>query len=385
MKYRYENFGGIIASEDPPFLAFVDQAYMRGLGLPGSDRWETPNPDVGLLSAPLEVHMAITNRCSAGCPHCYMDSTVEDPGEMTTLEFKRALDILAKAGVFHVALGGGEAIERSDLFDIAAYARQIGLVPNLTVSGRGITPGIAKQMTVFGQVNLSMDGVGEDYEVFRGNPMFDLVDQAISSLVDAAVPTGINCVLGKRNFDGLEALFAYAGNKGLNEIEILRFKPAGRAANRYMDESTTFEQNIQLIPHLAGLSEKTGVTAKIDCSFVPMLCYHNPPKEALHSMATYGCEAGNVLLGVRSNGEVAGCSFLSGSGLSVFDFDKGFSRNPDLERMTGWAENAPAPCKNCDYLEICKGGCRAVSLAMTGDLWSPDPDCPKIVELRMET
>jgi hypothetical protein len=29
MKYRYENFGGIVASENPPFLAFVDRTYMR--------------------------------------------------------------------------------------------------------------------------------------------------------------------------------------------------------------------------------------------------------------------------------------------------------------------------------------------------------------------
>jgi hypothetical protein len=33
MQYRYENFGGIISSQAPPFLAYVDRNYMRQLGL----------------------------------------------------------------------------------------------------------------------------------------------------------------------------------------------------------------------------------------------------------------------------------------------------------------------------------------------------------------
>lgn len=105
MKYRFETFGGIIASEDPPFLAFVDREYMRGLGLRDDLSWSSEDETIGLLSAPTEVHFAITNRCQAGCPHCYMGAGSEDPGELSTESVKRALDILAKLKVFHVALG----------------------------------------------------------------------------------------------------------------------------------------------------------------------------------------------------------------------------------------------------------------------------------------
>ena len=41
MKHRYENFGGIIASDAPPFLAFVDRQFMRDLGLPEMDAAKT--------------------------------------------------------------------------------------------------------------------------------------------------------------------------------------------------------------------------------------------------------------------------------------------------------------------------------------------------------
>ncbi len=143
MKYRFENFGGIIASQAPPFLAFVDRDYMRQLGLGDSPLWDTEDESVGLLSAPTEVHFAITNKCSLKCPHCYMAAGQKDEKEMDTDSFKRALDVLAQMKVFHIALGGGEAMERDDLFEIAKYAKQKGLVPNLTVSGAKITPKIA--------------------------------------------------------------------------------------------------------------------------------------------------------------------------------------------------------------------------------------------------
>jgi radical SAM protein with 4Fe4S-binding SPASM domain len=380
MKYRFENFGGIIASQALPFLAFVDRDYMRGLGLGESELWETDNRSIGSLSAPTEVHFAITNRCSAACSHCYMEGGEKDRGELDTGSLKQALDILAQMNVFHIALGGGEALERPDLFEIAEYARARGLVPNLTISGFKLTPGVAKEMKVFGQVNVSVDGVGPLYGVFRGKDMFAAADDALNMLSEAGIPTGINCVVGRRNFDGIPELFEYAKNKDLNEIEFLRFKPSGRAAKLYAQERTTYQQNVALVPTLAGLSAQHETVAKIDCSFAPMLCYHNPPHRVLEAGATYGCEAGNVLLGIRSDGSVSGCSFLKGSGLTVFELDRTASRQACMERITTWIQEPPQPCRSCLYLDICKGGCHAVSEYVTGDFNNPDPDCPLVVE-----
>ena len=384
IKYRFENFGGIIASENPPFLAFVDRNYMRELGLGETVAWSSGDERVGRLSAPTEVHFAITNKCSVGCPHCYMGAGKQDEGELDTVSLKRALDILAEMKVFHIALGGGEAMERSDLFEIAEYARTKGLVPNLTVSGAKITADVAKKMKVFGQVNVSLDGVGDNYGVFRNKNMFDMADIALGFLIEAGVPTGINCVIGCNNFDGIAELFEYAAGKKLNEIEFLRLKPSGRGMEKYANERTTYEQNISLTPMLAELSAQYGITAKIDCSFIPMLCCHNPPVEMLEAMATYGCEAGNVLLGIRSNGSVSGCSFLKSSGLSVFDLHSGLNQEGHFEKITSWVQKSPQPCRSCRYLDICKGGCHAVAEYVTGDFNNPDPDCPKVIEYEIE-
>lgn len=379
IKYRFENFGGIISSQNPPFLAYVDRNYMRELGTGESSLWNTDDESIGILSSPTEVHFAITNKCSAKCRHCYMDAGSPEQGELDTESFKRAIDILAQIKVFHIALGGGEALERPDLFKIAEYAREKGLVPNLTISGHKMTKIYAEKMKIFGQVNLSIDGVNKYSSIFRSKEKFEIANRALDMLVKAGVSTGINCVVGRRNFEGIGELFEYAEKKKLNEIEFLRFKPSGRGAGLYDLESTTYDQNISLTPRLSEFSSRHGITAKIDCSFVPMLCYHKPRREILDTLATYGCEAGNVLLGIRSNGSVSGCSFLRGTGDSVFDLGSGaYKRN--FSRLFNWFKSAPEPCASCRYLDICKGGCRAVSEYVTGDFFEPDPGCPYVVE-----
>lgn len=385
LRWRYERFGGIVASESPPFLAFVNRALMRSLGLGESPLWQGPDDsEVDLLSAPTEVHLATTGACPVRCRHCYMDAAEPAQGELDTVEMKQALDALAALGVFHVALGGGEALTRPDLLALAAHARSVGLVPNLTVSGFGLAPELARGLASFGQVNVSLDGVGERYAIYRGREMFPVAERAIALLAAAGVHTGVNCVLGRASFEGLPELFRYAGERGLSEVEVLRYKPAGRGGTGYHDARCTPEQHARLVPLLQELSVRHGVTAKIDCSLVPMLCAHEPPPELLTSLGTYGCEAGNVLLGVRADGRVAGCSFLPPTALSVRRLDRGFAADPALERLRTWHHRAPEPCASCRYLRICKGGCRAVALHLTGRLDEPDPECPKVAAARGE-
>jgi radical SAM protein with 4Fe4S-binding SPASM domain len=309
-----------------------------------------------------------------------MASGESDRHEMDTATLKRALKKLQSIGVFHVALGGGEALLRPDLFELAHYAREIGLVPNLTLSGHSVSEKIAGQMSVFGQVNLSIDGIDQARTVFRNTKMFDLADKALTLLVKAGVKTGINCVMGRNNFESIPQLFQYAKQKKVNEIEFLRLKPAGRGRDLYQSERTRYDQNIRLTPLLAKYSKKYNIEAKIDCSFIPMLCYHNPPLAYLEKSATYGCEAGNVLIGARSNGRINGCSFLPAIELSVFDFHDQWYSSPYFKKLRSWQTRAQEPCRSCRYLGICKGGCHAVALHATGRLDAPDPDCPRVVD-----
>src|SRR5437868_5314949 len=160
VRARAERFGGIVEVARPRALLHVDREMMRELGQPHSPLWDSAAPDDAPLVAPTEVHVVLSRRCAAGCTGCYVDAT-PDGAALSLDEARRILDELAAMGVFHVALGGGEALELDYLFEVAAHARAVGITPNLTTSGLGLDAAAAKRCAIFGQINVSIDGIGE--------------------------------------------------------------------------------------------------------------------------------------------------------------------------------------------------------------------------------
>ena len=373
LKHRFESFGGILALEHPPMLVHVDRDFMRGLGHEAGPLWEMPATP--LLSAPLEVHFSVSNACSQKCLHCYMDSGERDAGELSGGEFRKAVDLLADMGVFHMALGGGEALERADFFELASYVRARGMVPNLTTNGTLLTREIAAKCRIFGQVNVSIDGIDAPSGAVRDPGALEKAVRGVDLLLEAGVKVGLNCVVARQNFDRLPALFCFVAERGLADLELLRLKPAGRGTRAYFHRRLSPAQNREFYPVIRDLSLQYGVAAKIDCSFVPMFCWHRPDTTLMEQFSVYGCEAGNVLLGVRSDGRFAGCSFLPGEE-SILELPELWNSSASLSRLRGWTALAPEPCRSCSYLDICKGGCRAVSRFVAGDIYAPDPECP---------
>src|SRR5262249_47185025 len=76
-RVRLERFGAIVQLAWPRALVFVDRAMARRAARIDADAaavaWREPETALGdhVLSAPLEAHLQLTNRCSAGCTGCY--------------------------------------------------------------------------------------------------------------------------------------------------------------------------------------------------------------------------------------------------------------------------------------------------------------------------
>ena len=90
--------------------------------------------------------------------------------------------------------------------------------------------------------------------------------------------------------------------------------------------------------------------------------------------------AGDVLAAVAPEGHLMGCSFAGPAeadarvpGAVRAAWPEGFSS------FRGFVRSAPEPCKSCEYLLLCRGGCRAVAAAH-GAFSAPDPGCPRVQE-----
>jgi MoaA/NifB/PqqE/SkfB family radical SAM enzyme len=315
-KARLERFGAIVQLAWPRALVFVDRAMARRVtrirGEPAI--WLESETGVGeaVLSAPLEAHLQITNRCGAGCKGCYTGASRDGaPNEWGLAEWKRALDALADAGVFHVALGGGESAALPWLPQLADHARARGIIPNLTTSGLEGLDALVAIADKFGQINVSLDGLGSTYAAVRGFDGFARADAAVRALRAVKRDVGINVVVTRHNFDELTALFAYAAERRLSEIELLRFKPSGRGAAAYRELRCTDAQHRAFLPGVLAAAKRHRVRVKVDCSYTPMLAHHRPDRALLAELAVYGCTGGDFLVGAKADGRLTACSFAS--------------------------------------------------------------------------
>jgi len=378
--------------ERPRALVFVDRDRARRLGYRQSPLWQD-EPDEqwneARLSAPLEAHLQLTNRCEAGCQGCYTGATPTGAaGEWGLDEWKRAIDALAARGVFHLALGGGESALLPWLGDVAAYAREQGLVPNLTTSGLYGDEELERLVgwaPRFGQINVSIDGVGEDYARVRGPHLSDgfaRADRAVVALRKATKHVGINCVVTRDSFDGLGRVFAYAKSRKLREVELLRFKPSGRGIKTYEALRCSDEQHRALVPTILKLARKHRLRVRLDCSYTPMVTHHKIKPKVMQWLAIYGCAGGDLLVGAKASGMLTACSFAPPVERRVDAIGAYWDEDGAFGPFRRWREAAAEPCRSCDYLALCRGGCRVVTMHVSGDASAPDPECPRVIDWR---
>ncbi len=392
-KARFERFGAIVQLTVPRALVFVDRAMARRVVRVDHEpaAWSTTESELGahVLSAPLEAHLQITNRCGAGCTGCYTGASPQGaPNEWGLDDWKRAVDHLAEAGVFHLALGGGESATLPWLGDLAEHARARGVIPNLTTSGLEGLDALVAICDRFGQINVSLDGLGATYGRVRGFDGFARADAAIRRLRGAKREIGINVVVTRHNFDELDAIFAYAAERRLSEVELLRFKPSGRGARAYDSLRCTDAQHRALLPTILAAARRHKVRVKVDCSYTPMLAHHAPNRALLAELAVYGCTGGDFLVGAKPDGRLTACSFASPPPMPI----GGEEARPRVDGLAAyWTapnafgafrtwQNASEPCASCTYHSLCRGGCKVVSAHVLGDMSAPDPECPRVID-----
>ena len=260
--------------------------------------------------------------------------------------------------MLRVALGGGEPLRHPAIARIAAHARSLGLGVGVTTSGVG--PDV--DLGSFDQVNVSLDGLGEGFVATRG---YDGAQAALERVraYAAGRRVGVNIVLDRRVFDTVEDTVAAAVSAGATDIQLLRLKPVGRALEHYTERKLTADQALAVWPLALRLMDRfPGVTVRLDCASMPFLAAHALDAERMTAFGFRGCHGAVDLVSVDTSGRDNPCSFAPA--------------RPGED----WAQGVVAqPCADCAYQPICRGGCHAVSGAVTGDRFAPDPECPRVI------
>jgi radical SAM protein with 4Fe4S-binding SPASM domain len=341
----------------------------------------------------------ITRACNLKCVHCYNDSgarKAED--ELSTEEAKIVLDDLAEFGVPSVLFSGGEPLMRPDLFELIGYAGEHGVRTVISTNGTLITADLAKKIRQNGvsYVGISLDGVGEVNDKFRGVPgAFDRAVAGIKNCRDAGVRIGLRLTLTKRNVQDLEGLFDFFDAENIERACFYHFVPSGRGG-KIANEDLTHAQSREAVETILAKTKlfkqagrKTDILT-VDNHVDGVYVY-------LKLLEEDAARADEVWKLLTWNG---GGMFSSGVGIGCIDFHgkvhpdqfwwhydlgdvrkKPFSRiwmdtsDPVLRGLKERRQYIKGRCRLCKFFDGCGGSLRVRADLYFGDPWAPDPGC----------
>ncbi len=160
---------------------------------------------------------------------------------LTTDEANAFVKDLSEFKVPVLLFSGGEPLLRHDLFEVARSATESGIRAVLSTNGTLITEEKAKQLknAGFSYVGVSLDGIGETNNKFRGKPeAFELAVQGIKNCLKAGVKTGLRFTVTKYNLKDVPSIFDFIETQGIPRVCFYHLAYAGRGTTITNDDLT---------------------------------------------------------------------------------------------------------------------------------------------------
>jgi MoaA/NifB/PqqE/SkfB family radical SAM enzyme len=148
-----------------------------------------------------------------------------------TAEAKDLMSQFARVGVVDLAVSGGEALLRRDLFEVVAHARRLGMSVGIGSNGGRLTARQAAELADSGvnRFQVSLDGLAEAHDPLRRWPgLFDRVQRTIDTVAGLGVRVHVCCTITRLNLAALDGFVAFVATRPVRRINFSRYVPTGR-------------------------------------------------------------------------------------------------------------------------------------------------------------
>ncbi|MCK8826584.1 radical SAM protein [Natroniella acetigena] len=333
-------------------------------------------PSFQHLSAPETVHWAITYDCSKDCLDCYAKEHKAEFENLETEDALKVVDKLADWGVFQLAIGGGEALERDDLTEITQYAHKKGLVVHITIGVDEIDADLLKELTK--SITSLQLGLNHHKLLVEGKEEFARLNSLVAKIKSFDLETGVNLIISKSVIKNFKRIIRYLSKLDITRVVLLRYKPP-MDIKQWLKEKPSDYDLIEFEKMLVEVSREYDLDLRLDCG-LSFLQRRLKPSQA-KTKGLRGCVAGERILALAPDSSIFPCSQLISS-----DFKAGNILNDDLDRV--WKEERiikhyrffkhkgffkKSICNSCDAVEFC-GGCPVFSESgRKADLACPQP------------
>jgi radical SAM protein with 4Fe4S-binding SPASM domain len=301
--------------------AFID--YCLEEGLLTKEKVSVHRP--ALVQAPVPslryLELQITDECNLRCKHCYISKSRRD--ELSPDQIRSLLTEFEAMQGLRVLITGGEPLLHRRFDEINEMLPDFFIRKVLFTNGVLLDRERLKSLKV-DEVQISIDGLESAHDKIRGSGMYQRSLESIKLALDAGFDVSVSTMVHRSNlldFDAMERLFK---TMGVKEWTVDIPCTSGRLRDHV---------ELHVSPEVGGKYLGYGYGS------------------GLHSSGQgYGC--GLHLMAVMASGKIAKCTFYEDR--AVGGIDEGL--------LTAWKKVQPVLLKNlscdCEYLEVCRGGCR---------------------------
>ncbi len=334
-----------------------------------------------------KVFLDITNKCNIRCRHCFTDAkNNSDIKELNTDDVKKIMNELVKLNVNRLALGGGEPLVRSDIYELIRYGSERKLRIHISSHGLLLTENNIKKLKKCGldSIQISIDSsIAAQHDYLRNYPgLFDKCLEAIKLIKKYGINLLVSTTITKLNINELIDIADMVKSAGVKLHRFIRFVPVGRG-NDF--KNMLYVEGEMLLDKVSQLRKKyeKHFFGNIKNHFgIPIITYSDDK----YKNNPIGCEAGKLSIDILPNGNVVPCNYLGMDeqwicGNIVDDtLEHIINTSPVLKKFKKMSGKNIKKCSDCLSNKICGKGCRAVAYNLHGDIDALDPCCTKLME-----
>ncbi len=355
------------------------------------------------LSMPLRVYHTMTRRCNLACPQCLVASHSDfEEDRMSTEQSKELLNRFYELGVPEWRFTGGEPTFCDDFFELAFYAKRLGMALMLNSNGCWNQDIMDEVLDVgFNEIIISLEGNEAVNDSRRSEGSYKRIMRTLNGLADynsfvrsespeKVIRVTINMTVARDNFDQVPYVIHLAAERGFN-TNFVPLRPYGRSLEGLRDQMLSTEEFMELGRLAQDLREEPAIKAsgiKIIHKNMDLFCPDYPDRSSEPWPFSYGdCGALTTGWGVGPDGRANACSFLMSDPYFVSDRPL-YESDVDIqgvwigEKMEHFRNAKKVSCNTgCKfYHKQCEGMCRAMVLANggkieNGKLVGRDPYC----------
>ncbi len=348
------------------------------------------NSSSPLYPAPVLAHLSVTDRCNMRCKYCSVRDIHSKicQNNLSTEQWKKIIKSLADFGVFQIGFTGGEPTLREDLVELAKCVVDNGCVFNLTTNGWLLDETLVEELVRVGmkQCQVSLDShLPFVHDKLRGEGSYARVLRAIEILKNKGVVVGIDCVVSNNNLDTILDFIRWVVKNEIPYLTLIKLKKGDLSFEDYSKLAVNYEDYLPILREVCLRESNSNPNITLDCGSVSNL-QGVVSKKSFEGVPVAGCPLGHHLICIAPNGDIFACAalldkrFCLGNILEE-DIRDIWVDSPILKKMRLIKKIVLGKCKDCERIDLCRGGCRGIVFSEIGDLVSSDPTC-KFLEVK---